>query len=84
MRAWIWEVSCLQPWGLRCESCSKTLSSDPVGTVIEAAGWKTRRVSRLGVACIKMLLALLREVDVMKCGTGLGDSFIDSLLKSFA
>lgn len=57
-----------------------TISVGEVGAAINVAGTETRLVSRLGVVCIRRLALLLREVDVVRWGTGLGVLFRGPLL----
>lgn len=68
--------------GLGWEPCGKTCPVGRVGVAIKAAGKETRVAGRPGVACIGMLLVLLREVDAIRRGTGLGVLLIGSVLKS--
>lgn len=60
---------------LRGESFGKTFSVGRVGVTIKAAGNKTRVAGRPGAVCIRKLLVLLREVDFVERGTGLGVTF---------
>lgn len=60
---------------LKWQFCVKTFSMGLVLVAIKAAGGETRVTGRQGVLCFGLLLVLLREVDVIKRGTGLGVSF---------
>lgn len=57
------------------ELCGKTFSTGRVGVAIKAAGKETRVADGLGVVCIRRLIVLLREYNIIVRGTGLRVSF---------
>lgn len=56
---------------LSCRSCENTHSIGQLGFGNKAAGRETRLVGGVGVVCIRRLVMLLREVDVIRRGAGL-------------
>lgn len=51
-----------------------TYSAGLVGVDIKVEGRETGVVGRLGVVCIRISVALLREIDIIRWGTRSGDS----------
>lgn len=56
--------------GLRRRSSEKTFTVGPVWVAIKAAGRETRVAGGPGVVCIRLLLVLLREPDVIRRAMG--------------
>lgn len=57
--------------GLKWESCEKTFPAGQVRVANESAGRETRAMDGPRVACVRNLVVLLRQVDVIRRGTGL-------------